>query len=265
MSAQADLNVPLILREDQDGLVTLTLNRPRHYNALSEEMLAALKTELDALANDETLRCVVLRAAGKAFCAGHDLRQMHSHLGEEDYYRQLFATCSGVMQSLLAVPVPVIAVIQGVATAAGCQLVASCDLAVATDSARFAVSGINAGLFCSTPSVALSRNVSAKRAFEMLVTARFIDAATAADWGLINQAVPEAELDGAVTALATSIMEKSPAAIRHGKAMFYRQRQLPLDEAYRFAGEVMARNMMEADAAEGIDAFLNKRAAQWQR
>ena len=265
MSAQADLNAPLILREDQDGLVTLTLNRPRHYNALSEEMLAALKTELDALANDETLRCVVLRAAGKAFCAGHDLRQMHGHLGEEDYYRQLFATCSGVMQSLLAVPVPVIAVIQGVATAAGCQLVASCDLAVATDSARFAVSGINAGLFCSTPSVALSRNVSAKRAFEMLVTARFIDAATAADWGLINQAVPEAELGGAVTALATSIMEKSPAAIRHGKAMFYRQRQLPLDEAYRFAGEVMARNMMEADAAEGIDAFLNKRAAQWQR
>ncbi|ARB44572.1 enoyl-CoA hydratase [Alloalcanivorax xenomutans] len=265
MSAQADLNAPLILREDQDGLVTLTLNRPRHYNALSEEMLAALKTELDALATDETLRCVVLRAAGKAFCAGHDLRQMYSHLGEEDYYRQLFATCSGVMQSLLAVPVPVIAVIQGVATAAGCQLVASCDLAVATDSARFAVSGINAGLFCSTPSVALSRNVSAKRAFEMLVTARFIDAATAADWGLINQAVPEAELGGAVTALATSIMEKSPAAIRHGKAMFYRQRQLPLDEAYRFAGEVMARNMMEADAAEGIDAFLNKRAAQWQR
>ncbi|MCU5784490.1 enoyl-CoA hydratase [Alcanivorax balearicus MACL04] len=265
MSAQADLNAPLVLREDQNGLVTLTLNRPRHYNALSEEMLAALKTELDALANDETLRCVVLRAAGKAFCAGHDLRQMHGHLGEEDYYRQLFATCSGVMQSLLAVPVPVIAVIQGVATAAGCQLVASCDLAVATDSARFAVSGINAGLFCSTPSVALSRNVSAKRAFEMLVTARFIDAATAADWGLINQAVPEAGLDGAVTALATSIMEKSPAAIRHGKAMFYRQRQLPLDEAYRFAGEVMARNMMEADAAEGIDAFLNKRAAQWHR
>lgn len=265
MSAQADLNAPLVLREDQNGLVTLTLNRPRHYNALSEEMLAALKTELDALANDETLRCVVLRAAGKAFCAGHDLRQMHGHLGEEDYYRQLFATCSGVMQSLLAVPVPVIAVIQGVATAAGCQLVASCDLAVATDSARFAVSGINAGLFCSTPSVALSRNVSTKRAFEMLVTARFIDAATAADWGLINQAVPEAGLDGAVTALATSIMEKSPAAIRHGKAMFYRQRQLPLDEAYRFAGEVMARNMMEADAAEGIDAFLNKRAAQWHR
>ncbi len=265
MSAQADLNAPLVLREDQNGLVTLTLNRPRHYNALSEEMLAALKTELDALANDETLRCVVLRAAGKAFCAGHDLRQMHGHLGEEDYYRQLFATCSGVMQSLLAVPVPVIAVIQGVATAAGCQLVASCDLAVATDSARFAVSGINAGLFCSTPSVALSRNVSAKRAFEMLVTARFIDAATATDWGLINQAVPEAELDDTVTALATSIMEKSPAAIRHGKAMFYRQRQLPLDEAYRFAGEVMARNMMEADAAEGIDAFLNKRAAQWQR
>ncbi|KAF0807773.1 enoyl-CoA hydratase [Alcanivorax xiamenensis] len=264
MSAQADLNAPLILREDQDGLVTLTLNRPRHYNALSEEMLAALKTELDALANDETLRCVVLRAAGKAFCAGHDLRQMHGHLGEQDYYQQLFATCSGVMQSLLAVPVPVIAAVQGVATAAGCQLVASCDLAVATDSARFAVSGINAGLFCSTPSVALSRNVPAKRAFEMLVTARFIDAATAADWGLINQAVPEAELDGAVTALAASIMEKSPAAIRHGKAMFYRQRQLPLDEAYRFAGEVMARNMMEADAAEGIDAFLNKRSAQWQ-
>jgi enoyl-CoA hydratase/carnithine racemase len=169
------------------------------------------------------------------------------------------------MQGIQTLPVPVIARVQGIATAAGCQLVASCDLAIAAHSARFAVSGINVGLFCSTPAVALSRNVSAKRAFDMLVTGRFIDAATAADWGLINEAVPDDELDTAVAAKADAILAKSPAAIRHGKAMFYRQKQMALDDAYRFAGEVMAQNMMEEDAGEGIDAFIEKRPPVWQK
>jgi enoyl-CoA hydratase/carnithine racemase len=199
---------------------------------------------------------------GKAFCAGHDLRQMRA-TPQLAYYQALFARCSRLMQSIQAVPVPVIARVQGIATAAGCQLVGACDLAIAADTARFAVSGINVGLFCSTPAVALSRNVSAKRAFDMLVTGRFIDAATAADWGLINQAVPESSLDAAVAEKCGEILAKSPTAIRYGKAMFYRQRQLTLSEAYAYAGEVMARNMMEADAGEGIDAFLAKRAPVW--
>jgi enoyl-CoA hydratase/carnithine racemase len=180
------------------------------------------------------------------------------------YYQKLFAQCSKVMLAIQKLPVPVIARVHGVATAAGCQLVASCDLAVAADSARFAVSGINAGLFCSTPAVALSRNVSTKRAFEMLVTARFIDAAQACDWGLLNDVAPEAELDARVQALADVIASKSPAAIRHGKRMFYAQRQMAQADAYEYAAEVMARNMMEEDAAEGIDAFLHKRAPRWR-
>ena len=181
-----------------------------------------------------------------------------------DYYLALFRQCSRVMQGLQALPVPVIAKVRGIATAAGCQLVASCDLAVAADTATFAVSGINAGLFCSTPTVALSRNVSTKRAFEMLVTARFIDAAQACDWGLVNDVAPDAELDARVQALADVIAAKSPSAIRYGKRMFYAQRQMPQAEAYDYAAEVMARNMMEEDAAEGIDAFLQKRAPQWR-
>jgi enoyl-CoA hydratase/carnithine racemase len=255
---------PVLVREDRDGVVTLRLNQPSRFNALSENLLAALQRELDAIAADPHVRCVILAAAGKAFCAGHDLREMRSTLSL-DYYRALFARCSEVMQGIQTLPVPVIARVQGIATAAGCQLVASCDLAIAAHSARFAVSGINVGLFCSTPAVALSRNVSAKRAFDMLVTGRFIDAATAADWGLINEAVPDDELDTAVAAKADAILAKSPAAIRHGKAMFYRQKQMALDDAYRFAGEVMAQNMMEEDAGEGIDAFIEKRPPVWQK
>ncbi|WP_068639324.1 enoyl-CoA hydratase [Thauera butanivorans] len=253
-----------LLRSDADGVVTLTLNRPQQFNPLSEAMLDALQRELDALSCDDEVRCVVLAGAGKVFCAGHDLREMRSQprLG---YYQDLFARCSRVMQGIQTLPVPVIARVHGIATAAGCQLVASCDLAIAAETTRFAVSGINVGLFCSTPAVALSRNVSPKRAFDMLVTARFIDAATAADWGLINETVPEAELDEAVARKTAEILSKSPVAVRYGKAMFYRQRQMALNDAYAYAGDVMARNMMEEDACEGIDAFFEKRPARWKR
>ena len=253
----------LVLREAHEGVVTLTLNRPLQFNALSEAMLDALQRALDDVAADDSVRCVVLAAAGKAFCAGHDLREMRG-TPQLAYYQALFARCSVVMQAIQALPVPVIVRVHGIAIAAGCQLVASCDLAIASDAARFAVSGINVGLFCSTPAVALSRNVSAKRAFDMLVTGRFIDAATAADWGLINEAVPDAALDEAVARKVADILSKSPTAIRYGKAMFYRQRQMALDDAYAYAGDVMARNMMEEDAGEGIDAFLEKRPAKWR-
>ena len=263
MTATADTGAPLVLREEYDGLVTLRLNRPLQFNALSEAMLAALQEAFDAIAQQPHVRCVVLAAEGKAFCAGHDLRQMQA-TRRLDYYQTLFAQCSRVMQAIQALPVPVIARVHGIATAAGCQLVASCDLAVAGTSARFAVSGINVGLFCATPSVALSRNVSPKRAFDMLVTGRFIDADTAAAWGLVNEAVADDALDAAVAGLAQQIMAKSPAAIRYGKQLFYKQRQLPLEEAYACAGDVMARNMMEDDAHEGVAAFLEKRAPRWQ-
>lgn len=258
-----DNAAPLVLRENAGGLATLRLNRPLQFNALSEAMLAALQAELDIIAGQPEVRCVVLAAEGRAFCAGHDLREMQA-TPSLDYYKTLFAQCSRVMRWIQELPVPVIARVHGIATAAGCQLVASCDLAVAGASARFAVSGINVGLFCATPSVALSRNVSAKRAFEMLVTGRFIDAITAADWGLINTAVPDEALDEQVALLAQSIMDKSPAAVRHGKAMFYRQRQMALAEAYAYAGEVMAKNMMEEDAQEGVAAFLEKRSPNWR-
>ncbi|MEN8515700.1 enoyl-CoA hydratase [Burkholderia sp. RS02] len=254
---------PILLREVRDGVVTLRLNRPQQFNALSEAMLASLHDAFGALAADPHVRCVVLAAQGKAFCAGHDLRQMRGK-PELDYYRSLFAQCSRVMLAMRALPVPVIARVHGIATAAGCQLVAACDLAIAADTARFAVSGINVGLFCSTPAVALSRNVTAKRAFDMLVTGRFVDAATAAAWGLVNEAVPEDALDAAVARKVAEIVAKSPAAVRYGKQMFYRQRELPLDEAYAYAGDVMARNMMEEDAGEGIDAFLEKRKPMWR-
>lgn len=258
-----DTAAPLVLRDNAGGLVTLRLNRPLQFNALSAAMLAALQAELDLIAQQPEVRCVVLAAEGKAFCAGHDLREMQA-TRKLDYYKTLFAQCSRVMRAIQELPVPVMARVQGIATAAGCQLVASCDLAVAAESARFAVSGINVGLFCATPSVALSRNVSNKRAFEMLVTGRFIDAVTAADWGLINAAVADEALDDKLAQLAQSIMDKSPAAVRHGKAMFYRQRQMALAEAYTYAGEVMANNMMEEDADEGITAFLEKRSPNWR-
>ncbi|TCW85217.1 enoyl-CoA hydratase [Burkholderia sp. SRS-46] len=263
MEANPSSSEPVLLRDDHDGVVTLRLNRPQQFNALSEAMLASLHDAFDALASAPHVRCVVLAAEGRAFCAGHDLREMRGK-PDLDYYRALFAQCSRVMLAMRALPVPVIARVHGIATAAGCQLVAACDLAIAADTARFAVSGINVGLFCSTPAVALSRNVTAKRAFDMLVTGRFVDAATAAAWGLVNEAVPEDALDAAVARKVAEIVAKSPAAVRYGKTMFYRQREMALDDAYGYAGDVMARNMMEEDAGEGIDAFLGKRAPRWR-
>jgi len=254
---------PILVRDERGGVVTLTLNRPGQYNALSEEMLQALQQNLDELAADESVRCVVIAAAGKAFCAGHDLKQMRANPRQE-YYEDLFRRCGRVMQSIVNLPVPVIARVHGMATAAGCQLVASCDLAVAAESATFAVSGINVGLFCSTPAVALSRNVAPKQAFEMLVTGRFITAAEALSYGLVNRVAPDAGLDAAVASLTAEICSKSPVAIRTGMAMFGRQRSMSLEEAYSFAGQVMACNMMAEDAAEGIDAFIEKRTPVWK-
>jgi len=253
---------PLLVREALGGVVTLRMNRPQQLNALSEAMLEGLQREIDTIATQPDTRCVVIAGAGRAFCAGHDLAEMQAHR-RFDYYQTLFGRCGLLMQSIRALPVPVIARVHGIATAAGCQLVGACDLAIAADNARFAVSGINVGLFCSTPSVALSRNVSTKRSFDMLVTGRFIDARTAADWGLINEVVPESELEAAIARKTAEIVRKSPTALRYGKAMFYRQQAMSLSEAYDFAGEVMARNMMEEDAAEGIAAFLAKRQPRW--
>ena len=258
----AAANEDVLLRADSDGVVTLTLNRPAQFNALSEAMLGTLQAALDDIAADARVRCVVLAAAGRAFCAGHDLKEMRA-TPRQDHYEKLFATCSRVMQSIGNLPVPVIARVHGMATAAGCQLVASCDLAVAAESATFAVSGINVGLFCSTPAVALSRNVAPKHAFDMLVTGRFITAAEALSYGLVNRVAPDAALDEAVASLTAEICAKSPVAVRTGKAMFARQRAMSLEEAYAYAGHVMACNMMAEDAAEGIDAFIAKRKPVW--
>ena len=254
----------LVLADRHDDVLTLTLNRPDQFNALSEDMLDALQARFDACREDTALRAVVLAARGRAFCAGHDLKQMRGHEGDAEYYRDLFTRCGRVMQSMVACPVPVIARVHGTATAAGCQLVASCDLAVAGDSARFAVSGINVGLFCSTPAVALTRNVPLKNAFEMLVTGQFISAAQAVERGLVNHAVPDDQLDEAVAGLVGAILSKSPLAVRIGKAMVYRQLGMPLPQAYEYAAGVMAENMLTEDVSEGIDAFMQKRPAQFK-
>lgn len=251
----------VLLRGERDGVVTLTLNRPSRFNALSEELLAALQDALTDLAQDDGLRCVVLAAAGRAFSAGHDLREMRAR-PDEGYYRDLFARCGRVMQAIRALPVPVIAAVQGIATAAGCQLVATCDLAVAAASARFAVSGIDVGLFCSTPAVALTRNVPPKAAFDMLMTGRFIDSAEALRIGLVNRVVPDADLARAAADYAGVIAAKSPAAVRLGKRLISEQGALGLAEAYRHAGDAMACNMMEPDAVSGIDGFLGRSTAR---
>ncbi len=252
----------LILTRREEGVITISLNRAHQFNALSETLLQALIDYLAPLQEDTTLRCVVIEAQGRAFCAGHDLKEMRSK-PDLTYYRELFTRCGQLMQLIRALPVPVIAKVQGIATAAGCQLVAACDLAISADTAKFAVSGINVGLFCSTPAVPLSRNVPTKQAFEMLFTGRFIDAHSAQRWGLINDVVTPAELDARVQSLVDDIVAKSNAAVRYGKRMFYQQLEMPLAEAYAYASEVMAQNMMEDDVAEGIDAFIQKRAPVW--
>lgn len=254
---------PVLLRHDAGGVATLTLNRPEAYNALSEELLAALTKELGRIAVDETVRVVVIESAGKAFCPGHDLKQMRSN-PDKSYYQRLFAACSDMMLAIVKLPQPVIARVHGIATAAGCQLVATCDLAVAAEDARFATSGINAGLFCSTPAVALSRNVPTKPAFEMLVTGDFVSAQQALQWGLVNRVVPAEALDATVAELTGKILAKSAVAVRMGKEMFYRQREKDLEGAYAYAAEVMACNMMADDAGEGLDAFIEKRKPVWK-
>jgi enoyl-CoA hydratase/carnithine racemase len=254
---------PLVKRErDARGAITLTLNRPQAFNALSEALLSALQSELDALAVDESARVLVLAATGKAFCAGHDLREMRAQpsLG---YYQRLFAQCTRMMLTLRRLPIPVIARVQGIATAAGCQLVAQCDLAVASSEARFAVSGVGLGLFCSTPGVPLSRNVRCKEAFEMLVTGEFIDAAQAQARGLVNRVAAPAQLDAELEKLLASILAKPRVAIAMGKELFYRQAELGIEAAYEAAGQTMACNMMDATALEGVQAFIEKRPPRW--
>ena len=255
---------PLVLHEqDARGVVTLTLNRPQAFNSLSEAMIEALQAALDRIAADGTARAVVLRAAGKAFCAGHDLKEMRAEpsLG---YYERLFASCGRMMMSIQKLPVPVIARVHGIATAAGCQLVAMCDLAVAARESRFAVSGVNLGLFCSTPSVALSRNLSRKFAFEMLVTGDFIGAEEAREKGLVNRVADADRLDAEVEALLARIVGKPRIAIAMGKALFYRQLETGIAEAYADAGRTMACNMMDEAALEGVQAFIDKRKPDWR-
>ncbi|OBF34286.1 enoyl-CoA hydratase [Mycobacterium sp. ACS1612] len=252
----------LLQHRDERGVVTLTLNRPKALNALSEAMLAALGEAFDGLADDESVRAVVLGAAGRAFSAGHDLKEMRAEPSLE-YYERLFAQCSAVMLAIRRVPVPVIARVQGLATAAGCQLVAMCDLAIASSDAQFAVNGVDVGLFCSTPGVALSRNVPTKAAFEMLVTGDFITAEEACAKGLVNRVVTPDALDGAVDALIRRIVAKPRVALALGKSLFYRQREETMESAYTDAGATMACNMMDPSALEGVQAFLEKRPPSW--
>ena len=261
-SPVVETEAPILRREDAGGVTTLTLNRPQQFNALSFEMLEALIAAVDEIARDETVRVVVIAGEGKAFCAGHDLKEMRGN-HTKAFMQALFRLCGKVMMQIVGMPQPVVARIHGIATAAGCQLVSMCDLAVASDVARFAVSGINVGLFCATPSVGLSRNMGRKQAFEMLVTGDFIDAAEAQRRGLVNRVVPLEALDEEVARLTASICAKSPVAIAMGKQMFYSQLEMGLDAAYQHASEVMACNMMCDDAAEGIDAFMAKRKPVW--
>jgi enoyl-CoA hydratase/carnithine racemase len=258
------MNTDTLVLQEQDarGVVTITLNRPQAFNSLSEGLLDALQAALDRVAADDTARAVVIAAAGKAFCAGHDLKEMRAEPSQA-YYERLFAQCGRMMMSLQKLPVPVIAKVQGIATAAGCQLVAQCDLAVAVREARFAVSGVNLGLFCSTPSVALSRNLGRKAAFEMLVTGDFISAEQALAKGLINRVVDADQLDAEVEQLLSRIVSKPRVAIAMGKGLFYRQLETGIQAAYDDAGRTMACNMMDAGALEGVQAFIDKRPPKW--
>ena len=252
----------LLGRQDHEGVATLTLSRPDAYNSLSMELMQALHAELDKIADDLSVRCVIIKGSGRGFCAGHDLKQMLGE-GEEEYYRCTFNTCAELMQRIVHLPVPVIAQVHGVATAAGCQLVATADLAVAADNARFATPGVNIGLFCSTPMVALSRAVAPKHAMELLLTGELISADRAYEIGLVNRLAPEAELDLITGDLAARIASKSRRTLQIGKQAFQRQRELPLADAYAACSEVMVENMLTADAQEGIDAFIGKRKPEW--
>ena len=257
------LDAPLLISHQQDGLVFLTLNRPRQYNALSLATLEAMGAALDSVANDKLARVVVIAANGNAFCAGHDLKEMRA-ANDFAAVTRLFQLCSAVMLKIAKLPVPVIAEVNGMATAAGCQLVAQCDLAVVADHARFAVSGVNLGLFCSTPAVPLSRTISRKRAAEMLMTGEFIDAATALEWGLVNRVVPIDQLRAVTIEFAEAIKAKPRETLALGKALFYRQMEMGIEAAYQDASNTIACNFMQPEAQEGVAAFLEKRKPVWE-
>lgn len=261
--AKNEVEAPYVLREDREGVATLTLNRGDRMNPLSTAMLSALQAELDRLARDSAVRVVVLAGAGKHFCAGHDLREMRAH-PDKTWQKGLFEQCSTAMLSLVRLPQPVIARVQGVAVAAGCQLVSMCDLAVASEVAQFALPGIKSGIFCTTPGVGVARNLARKRTLEMLFTGDQIDAKAALSWGLVNRVAPLAELDAEVDKLARKILAHSGAVVGMGKKFFYEQVEKDLAGAYGLASEGMARNMMLEDAAEGIDAFIGKRKPEWR-
>ena len=264
-TAVVTTDAPLVIRQDSNdnsGVVTLTLNNPKQFNALSVALLLALQKALDEIAKDKSIRVVVIAGEGKAFCAGHNLKEMRAH-SDREFHQALFNQCSQMMLTINRMPQVVIAKVQGIATAAGCQLVAACDLAVASRTAKFATSGINVGLFCSTPAVAVSRNLSPKQAFEMLITGGFIDAETAAVQGLINRVADPEQLDSVLQELVDAIISKSPVATSTGKKMFYNQLGMELPDAYEYASQVMVDNMMADDVAEGIDAFFEKRQAVW--
>ncbi|MEM7238772.1 MAG: enoyl-CoA hydratase [Pseudomonadota bacterium] len=257
----------ILLRSDRDGIATLVLNRPSALNALSEEMLGTLQSQFDALAVDQTVKAVVIRGAGRAFCAGHDLKQMTAARQAPDggraAFTALFAQCARMMTSIHHLPQPVIAEVHGIATAAGCQLVATCDMAVAAETTRFGVNGVNIGLFCSTPMVALSRNIPMKQAFEMLTTGDLIGAERAREVGLVNRVVPDEQLETAARGLAEQVASKLASAVRVGKRAFYEQAEMSLDAAYAHTGRVITENMLHRDTAEGVAAFLEKRPPDW--
>jgi len=265
MEAQAATGpVPFVLSEKSGGVVRLTLNRGERFNPLSVDMIAALQGAVDGVAADPEARVVVLAAAGKGFCAGHDLKEMRAHSSDSAWQGRLFEDCSRLMLSLTRLPQPVIARVHGIATAAGCQLVSTCDLAVAAETATFALPGVNIGVFCTTPAVGVGRNVARKRVMEMLLTGKPIDAATALAWGLVNRVVPAEKLDGTVQEFVDAILAKSAAVIRNGKRAFYDQLDRPLADAYDAAGRAMTQGVLLEDAAEGMDAFLQKRPPAWR-
>ena len=253
----------VLLRNDADGIARLTLNRPKQYNALSLGLMTALETELEAIAAQPDIRAVVIEGAGKGFCAGHDLKELRGH-NDRAFYEETFHLCSRLMLQITHLPQPVIAKVHGIATAAGCQLVATCDLAYAAETARLATPGVNIGLFCSTPMVALSRAVARKHAMEMLIGGEMISAAEAESRGLVNRAVPEGDLEATVSEAAAKIVAKSPLVLKIGKEAFYRQLELDLEAAYAYTAEVMVTNMLARDAEEGIDAFIEKRPPTWE-
>ena len=257
----------LVLRNDTGAIAQLTLNSPGNLNALSDAMLVAIQAEFDRLAADRSIRVITIKGEGKAFCAGHDLKEMTAGRAADDggaaYFRDLFDRCGAMMQTIPQLPQPVIAQVHGIATAAGCQLVASCDMAVAAEGTRFGVNGVNIGLFCSTPMVALSRNIPRKNAFELLTTGQFVDSARAAELGLINRAVAPENLEAETLQLAETVAGKLGSAVRIGKRAFYEQLEMGLADAYSYAGDVMAENMMNKDTEEGISAFIEKRSPEW--